>query len=269
MNSQTHSLTFDFESAEPLVPLVDSKEVKKRCFDYSLPELYKKAAAEAVGTYFLCSTIALSVILGSVLTPLAIGLSLTVMVFALGHISDAHFNPAVTFAVFLRQMGRGKFSRMDACVYVIAQLSGAFVGALQQRLVIEDWCTDVDGIAIVGRSCVSGFPSTDPNVSPFSTFMIEATFTFALALVVLNVATTKANKNNSFYGLAIGMTVTAGAVAGGSLSGGAFNPAVGTALPVIHGEGGLDVLLYWLAPLVGAGLAAGFFKLTAKEEDFY
>ena len=96
--------------------------------------------------------------------------------------------------------------------------------------------------------------------------LVEVLYTFALALVVLNVATAKKTEGNSFYGLAIGFTVAAAAFAGGSISGGAFNPAVGTGLTfanVAWGEGGTyhHLWLYWVAPMVGGALAAGAFRI--------
>ena len=94
----------------------------------------------------------------------------------------------------------------------------------------------------------------------------ELTYTFALASVVLHVATTKAQEGNSFFGLAIGFTVAAAAVAAGGVSGGAFNPAVGTALPAVHGHG-KDIWIYWVGPLVGAAIAGLLFRATNDEDE--
>jgi aquaporin Z len=229
-----------------------------------ITELLKKCAAEFMGTMFLCLTIALSVDEGMDKNnaPLAIGLSVGCMVFALGHISGANFNPAVTLAILLR----GRMEIFTALAYVLAQIVGGFFAGIVGRLVIEDWCQNENTI-IAGRGCISGYPASDPNVNWITAFLVEAIFTMGLALVVLNVAVSDANAGNSFYGLAIGLTVTFGAIAGGAVSGGAYNPAVGLALPLVHGITD-DLLLYLLGPLTGGALAALFFRFTAKREEF-
>lgn len=98
----------------------------------------------------------------------------------------------------------------------------------------------------------------------------ELLFTFALALVVLNVATAKATEGNSFYGLAIGFTVLAGAFAAGPISGGAFNPAVGIGPTLCHaimGDGSYTNLWIYLAgPLTGAALAAGAYRVQHADD---
>ena len=115
--------------------------------------------------------------------------------------------------------------------------------------------------------CASGYPSVNPHVNSGLAVLTELLYTFALASVVLNVATTKAQENNSFFGLAIGFTITAAAIAAGPISGGAFNPAVGTALPAVHGVAN-DIWVYWLGPMAGGALAGAVFRLTARPEEF-
>lgn len=249
VNEQT-KLMFDFERAEGFKE--DVKEFTKKS---TLTETVKKCAVESMGTFYLCSTIALAAPLAGNFTPLAIGLSLMVMIYAFGHISGAHFNPAVTLAVFLR----GGTDYLTAICYVLAQLVGAFVAAILQRIVIE---------SIFDDDTTSGYPAIPDNVGQGLALVVEIVYTFALAIVVLNVASLKsqADKPNHFYGLAIGMTVTMAAYAGGAISGGAFNPAVGTALPAIHGEGD-DIWVYWLGPCLGAAAAAGFFRLTVDATE--
>ena len=168
----------------------------------------KNYLTEFIGTFFLVLTIGLTVIAGSPFAPLAIGSALMVMVFMGGHISGAHYNPAVSLAVFLR--GRMD-SAMEMVYYWIAQILGAFVAA------------------VIVYLCVSNTfaPAPGANASMLGVLLVEFLFTFALALVVLNSATAKGTEGNSFYGLAIGFTVMVGAFAGGDISGGAFNPAVG------------------------------------------
>ncbi|MDH4132259.1 MAG: aquaporin, partial [Gemmatimonadota bacterium] len=97
----------------------------------------------------------------------------------------------------------------------------------------------------------------------------EVLFTFALCLVVLNVATSKKTSGNSYYGLAIGFTVVVGAFAGGGVSGGAYNPAVGLGLNLVHGmvagAGMGHAWLYLVGPLLGGALAATVFKVQEAE----
>tara|TARA_B100000795_G_C22799643_1_gene441162 strand:+ start:2731 stop:3663 length:933 start_codon:yes stop_codon:yes gene_type:complete len=258
--SKHHTVRFNFQptEAETSPLLKAAKEPKSNTLG-----LIPKCACEFIGTFFLCSTVALSVGVGAELAALGIGLSLGCMVFALGHISGANFNPAVSLAIFLR----GKLPLVTALAYVISQMAGGLLAAFIQKLVIEDWCKDADDFVILSRSCISGYPSPDANVSWLTAFYVEVLFTLALALVVLNTATSKGTENNSFYGLAIGLTVTFGAIAGGSISGGAYNPAVGLALPLIH-EVTEDAPLYFLGPLVGGALAALIFRMTTSEADF-
>ena len=166
-----------------------------------------KYIAEFIGTFFLVLTIGCTGIGAGagVIAPLAIGAALMVMVFAGGHISGAHYNPAVTLGVLIR----GKVNAADVVPYMIAQLAGAAVAAL---IVIK--CLRA-GVAVTPIS---------PNIGP--ALLAEFLFTFALVYVVLNAATAEGTSGNSFYGLAIGMTVMTGAFAVGDISGGAFNPAV-------------------------------------------
>ena len=92
--------------------------------------------------------------------------------------------------------------------------------------------------------------------------VVEFLFTFALCYVVLNVATAKDTENNSFYGLAIGFTVAAGAFAVGSVSGGAFNPAIAVGASVLGMFAWSNIWIYLLAELAGGAVAAAAFRLT-------
>jgi aquaporin Z len=109
-------------------------------------------------------------------------------------------------------------------------------------------------------------PGADVAVGP--ALLAEALVTFALVLVVLNVATAEATKGNSYYGLAIGFTVAAGAYTAGPVSGGAFNPAVGIGPITVHAFSGggsfADLWIYLVGPLAGAVAAAPVFRLQAK-----
>lgn len=204
-----------------------------------------KYLTEFIGTFFLVLTIGLTVLMATPLAPLAIGAALMTMVYMGGHVSGAHYNPAVSLAVFLR----GRLPAADLAAYVIAQLAGALVAAL--------------AVLVITRQTFA--PAPGLGVSVMAALLVEVLYTFALALVVLNVATAKATAGNSFYGLAIGFTVAAAAFAGGPTSGGAFNPAVGTGPILVQtflGGGGsiVNLWLYWVGPLAGGALAALVFR---------
>lgn len=204
-----------------------------------------KLLTEFIGTFFLVLTIGLTVMGGVSMAPLAIGAALMVMVYMGGHVSGAHYNPAVSLAVFLR----GKLSAADLIPYWLAQIAGAVAAALV-------------AFVIMGSTFA---PAPGGDVFFVPALLVEILFTFALALVVLNSATAAATEGNSFYGLAIGFTITAAAFAGGPISGGAFNPAVGIGpilVDAVVGGGSLgNLLLYILGPLIGGALAAAVFKI--------
>jgi aquaporin Z len=210
-----------------------------------------KLLTEGIGTFFLVLTIGLTVSVGAPLAPAAIGSALMVMVYMGWHISGAHYNPAVTLAVLLR----GKVAGSEAGAYMIAQLGGAIVAALV--------------VAVLRGDSLMVAPG--PAASAIQILLVEILFSFALVLVVLNVATSPKTEGNSYYGLAIGFTVFVGATAGGDISGGAFNPAVGLG-PAIAGAltgsglNGQVALYYVVGPLVGGALAAGVFSLQHAEE---
>lgn len=199
-----------------------------------------KYFAEFIGTFFLVLTVGCTVIPGAagVIAPLAIGGALMVMVYATGHISGGHLNPAVTLAVFVR----GRCQAKDVIPYWLAQLLAGVAAAFVVAF-------------LVGKS---GMPMEIKNV-PLA-FVAEFLFTFALAFVVLNSATSKDNVGNSFYGLAIGMTVMVGAFAVGAISGGAFNPAVALGLAVMKLVNFADIWIHILAELAGALVAGLTFK---------
>jgi len=209
-----------------------------------------KYLTELIGTFFLVLTIGLTVLGGSTFAPLAIGSALMVMVYMGGHISGGHYNPAVTLAVYLR----GKVSAGDVLPYMLAQCAGAILAALAVHV-------------ILGRTFA---PAPAPTASTVAALLVEFLYTFALALVVLNAATSKKTAGNSFYGLAIGFTVVIGAFAGGPVSGGAFNPAVGIGPTLVHAAlGGGTVAHLWLylvGPFAGGAMAAVVFRYQNADE---
>jgi aquaporin Z len=196
----------------------------------------RKYIAEFIGTFFLVLTIGCTVIAGvpGVIPPLAIGAALMVMVYAGGHVSGGHFNPAVTLAAWVR----GRCETKDVLPYWGAQVLGGIIAALV-------------AVFLTGKS---GTPMEIRNVPVV--FVAEFLFTFALAYVVLNSATSKDTAGNSFYGLAIGLTVMVGAFAVGPISGGAFNPAVVIRAGVMKLLNFSQSWIYLIADLAG-GLAAG------------
>ena len=200
---------------------------------------------ELVGTFFLVFTIGLTAMSGTPMAPIAIGSVLMAMVYMGGHISGAHYNPAVSVAILIR----GKMEIRDLVPYVVSQISGAILASLAVMVIVGDTFA----------------PAPAPEAGLVVVLLAEALFTFALSLVVLNVATDDATADNSFYGLAIGFTVMAGAFAVGGISGGVFNPAVGSGpilVDALMGDGAFDQLwIYWVGPLLGGVAAAGVFDL--------
>jgi aquaporin Z len=194
----------------------------------------KKYLVEFIGTFFLVFTVGMTVRGGAPLAPIAIGASLMIMVFAGGHVSGGHYNPAVTFAVFLR----GKCPGRDVVPYWVAQAAAALLAA-----------------AIV-TYLFSGRPAAPALHGSVPSLVAEFLFTFALAWVVLNTATAKGTAGNSFYGLAIGMTVMTGAVAVGGVSGGAFNPAVGLGVFSMGLESAKQLGIFVVSELAGGAVAA-------------
>lgn len=164
----------------------------------------KNYLTEALWTFFLVLVIGLAVASGSEFAPLAIGTILMVMVYAGGHISGGHYNPAVTLGLTLAWKSPIK----EAVPYMISQLVGAFIAAAVSYI-------------LVGQNLIVA-----PASSSLQAILAEVIFTFALVYVVLNVACTKATEGNSYYGLAIWLTVMTAAYAAGGISWWAFNPAV-------------------------------------------
>jgi aquaporin Z len=209
-------------------------------------ERNRKLGVEFIGTFFLVFTVCtvINVKTGSpLIAPLAIGSILMVMIFAGGHISGGHYNPAVSTAVLVR----GKIERDEYVAYIITQFIAGIVAALLARVV-------------VGGAHAGLMPGVGKQL------IVEFLFTFALAWVVLNVATAGATAGNSFYGLAIGFTVAAGAFAVGGISGGAFNPAVALGATVLGALKWSHIWVYLLANFAG-GAAAGMAFIALSPED--
>ncbi len=214
------------------------------------PRASVKYAVEAIGTFFLVFTVGAAVEDSTALAPLSIGAIVMVMVYAGGHVSGGHYNPAVTLAVLVRR----RIGLCDAMGYWFVQFGAGLLAALAVQDIIHP-----SRIAMNSPRALSGH-------TLLAAFMVELIFTFALCYVVLNVATSRHQQDNSYYGLAIGFTVAAGAIAVGPVSGAAFNPSVtfGGALMGIFAWPTLWI--YPVAQVVG-GLAAGATFLALNPDD--
>lgn len=216
---------------------------------------YRKLGMEAVGSFIFILTACTT---GD---PLAIGLALGLMVYLGGNISGGHYNPAVSFAVFMR----GKLSKADLIPYVIAQLSGGLAAALIAFMITH----------VAPAIEVAGFEPTLGRQWTYIHGAIAAEFigTFFLAYAVLTVATTKKHANNQYYGLVIGGTVVVAATALGRYSGGAFNPAIGLSKSIVGLFGGSEKAaafqwfwVYLIFPILGGWVAAIAFKFFHPDE---
>ena len=207
--------------------------------------LRRKLVVEFVGMFLFMFTVGMATNTAGagVLAPLAIGSVLMVMVFAGGHVSGGHFNPAVSTAVFLRR----RMESIEFAAYVATQGVAAVIAGLVVRY-------------------VGGREAQTPVASAGKMLIAEFLFTFALAWVVLHVATARGTDGNSFYGLAIGFTVVTGAFAVGGISGGAFNPAIALGAMVTGLFEWSNLWIYLLADFLGAAAAAYAFLYVLPAE---
>ncbi|HEV2288070.1 MAG TPA: aquaporin [Candidatus Acidoferrales bacterium] len=208
----------------------------------------KKYIVELIGTFFLVLTVGCTSIGNGAgaMAPLAIGAVLMVMIYAGGYISGAHYNPAVTLGVWLR----GKCDTKDVIPYWIAQ----FIGAL--------------AAAVVVNHCLKVGATVLPMTLPVAASLVsEFLFTFALVYVVLTTATAKGTEGNSFYGLAIGMTVMAGAYAVGNISGAVFNPGVALGVTMMGMAGWSSLWIYLVSEFIGGAAAAGVFRMVNPADN--
>ena len=197
-----------------------------------------KLLTEFLGTFFLVTIVSFT---GN---PLAIGVALMVLVYSGGHISGAHYNPAVTFAFYLQKA----LSKNEAIQYVSAQFLGGVAASIFYALTHTDF-----------------FIPKPTGISWFGALAIEVVFTFLLVRTILLVAADSRTKGNQYFGLAIGGALMVAAFAGGPLSGGAFNPSVGVA-PLFVAIDSIAahlslIVLYIVGPLAGGALA---YKLNSK-----
>lgn len=211
-----------------------------------MKELLKKCLVEFIGTFFLVFTIICSLFPNSsnVFPPIAIGLVLMVMVYAGGHISGGHYNPAVSFAAAIR----GALSWKDFIPYIIAQFIGSVVAVCLGKYVVA----------------IPPF-AADVSYSMIPMVICEFLFTFALCYTVLNTATSEDTKGNSYYGFAIGSVVLVGLVAAAGTCYETFNPAVAFGIFTLGITKTKLILATILANFVAGAVAAGVYKITSND----
>lgn len=215
----------------------------------SLP-VNPKYLAEFVGTYILVLTIGCNVLGGTAVWAVtSIAASLMVGIYALGNVSGAHFNPAVTTAIFLTNKMPGGWT--EALCYMVSQFFGGICASLTYMGVFQHTFDLGPG---------KGYTWLGAG-------MVEMMYTAMLCFVVLNVACSSASKDNQYYGLAIGFVIVAGGYAVGTISGAAFNPAVALAIDLVSEKSYLYSLVYIAFQLVGAGIASALFRVV-RAEDF-
>ncbi|MEL6589283.1 MAG: aquaporin [Bacteroidota bacterium] len=205
----------------------------------------KKYLVEFIGTFLFVLVIVVAVNNGAAggFAALAIGATLMVVVYAGGHISGGHYNPAVTLAVFMR----GKCEGKDVLPYILSQILGAALAALT-------------GAYLLGTVEGATVPANPASLNMLPSLVAEFIGTFALCYVVLQTATTVSTVGNSYYGLAIGFTVTVMAYSLGAVSGGAFNPAVAVGITTASMKAWADIWIFLVANFAGGAVAALVFS---------
>lgn len=205
-----------------------------------------KYVYEFIGTFFLVLTVGMTVLEPSSVglwAPLAIGSILATMIYAGGHVSGGHYNPAVSLAVYMRK----RLALDELWMYWAAQFAAGIAAAF-----------------VVMYFKGQGEPL---EISSLRAVLAEFLFTFALCFVVLNVATAKATGGNSYFGWAIGFTVLAGAYVVGTISSAAFNPAVALGVTILNLSHWSNIWVYLLANLLGGAAAALVFNAAHPDFD--
>lgn len=208
----------------------------------------KNWLTEFIGTFFLVLTVVLSVHYSPAIAGLAIGAVLMVMVYMGGPISGGHYNPGISLGVAIR----GKISYGTMISYWIAQLAAGIIAA-------------IIGWLLIGRPETTGVPPLT-HMDILRGLVAEFLFSFALVLTVLTTATSSKTAGNSYFGLAIGFTVGAGVFAVGSLTGAAFNSAVGLGVCLFGLSAWFNIWIYIVANLAGGIVAAAIFRIISPED---
>ena len=212
--------------------------------------LTQKFLAELIGTAFLVFIITGTAVFGISYGSIYAAFVLCSMIYVFGRISGGHFNPAVTIPMFLRQ----KISLMECIYYIIAQISGGFIGSILVGL-----CNRASFKYMAGN-----YIENDDGKGFFSAFLIEVILTFGLVFVIF-ASTIKANNFGNLTGLIVGISLFFLGIAGGNVSGGSLNPARSIAPAIIQAFDGSkkplkQLWLYILAPIIG-GVAAGYLNI--------
>jgi len=220
------------------------------------PSLASELTSEFLGTFMLVLTVGLNVLGNSPAGAFSIAASLMCMIYALGDVSGAHFNPAVTFAILASKMT--DLAPKKAGLYMVAQIAGGVVAAFVYALIYH------------GHTFPLG---PQPGYAWGQVAVAEIIFTFVLCYVVLCTAVSETTKSPHMFGLAIGSCVTVGGFAIGSISGGSLNPAVSMGIAssqILNGGMLYKALIYSGFELIGAGLAAGVASVThPKQKDAF
>lgn len=258
------AVNFAFTHSNELPGTGPLRQIKAKFKDSPVRKLAAPIIIEFIGTGLLAFTIATSASSrnGSGLAPLAIGSTLMCQVYTGAATSGGQFNPAVTFGIAIRKalasvsvdsastQLKKEFTNVKTLAYIVAQCFGSLIGAALGR-------------AVTGGAI--GFPNP-PNGGTGREFFAEVIGTFFLVFVVLQSATSSKTTDNDFFGLAIGFTVTAMAVAVGGVSGGAFNPAIGLMALVSGATPFTGIWIYWVACPIGGAVAALVFRITNAPE---
>lgn len=214
------------------------------------PTLISRLTSEFLGTYMLVLTVGLNVLGKSPAGAFSIAAALTSMIYALGDVSGAHFNPAVTVAVLCSGLDK-KLTPQDAGCYAVVQIIGGIFAAMTYALIH------------LGNSDFPLGPGVGYKWSQVA--MAETVFTFVLCTVVLAVACSPKTKSTEMFGLAIGSCVTVGGFAIGNISGGSLNPAVSFGIAsaqIINGGQFYKALIYTVFEILGGAAAAGVYQVT-------
>lgn len=223
-----------------------------------IPEIVKLSLAEAFGAFVLLLMGAGSILTATATNPggdnliviaFAHGFAIFIGVSAVGHVSGAHFNPAVTFGFLIA----GKIRPLTALAYWGSQLLGGIVGVLILSAVFSG-AGDLTDLANAAESTNLGATALHGDVSPAIGILIEAALTFILVFVIFQVAIDE-NGPSAIAPIAIGMTITLAALMGGPLTGASLNPARSFAPALISGYW-TNHYIYWIGPLIGAGIGA-------------
>ena len=211
--------------------------------------------SEATGTFFLVLIVGCNVLVMSGAGAISIGAMLMCMIYTLGSVSGANFNPAVTFAILLS--GRSKMTIKDALAYMTSQMTGGALAGLLTKAIFRD----------------AFFLRVNPEYSVAKAMAVEVIYTMALCYVVLNVATTANQSGNQYFGISIGFTVLSAAVAIGTISNCCLNPAValGSALAALMIKSQPDLThyhMYFLMPMLGAIFGALAFYLVRRKDEY-